>query len=179
MAESRIPRPQAGEHDAYFSTYIDRVVEGDLIADLKRQAQELPKLCGGLSEAAGEYRYGPDKWSIKEVLGHLVDTERVFAFRALWFARGGPTDLPGFDQDEFVRLAEFDRRTVDSLVAEFVDLRQSTVDLLSSFREAEWARSGISSGLPLSVRAIGYILVGHVMHHQEILQERYLNQLAS
>jgi len=177
MAESRVPRPQAGEHDAYFSTYIDRVVEGDLIAELKRQAQELSELCGGLSDAEGEYRYGADKWSIKELLGHLVDTERVFAFRALWFARGGPTDLPGFDQDEFVRLAEFDRRTVESLVAEFVDLRQSTIDLLSSFREAEWAQSGISSGLPLSVRAIGYILVGHVIHHQEILQERYLKQL--
>jgi len=177
MSESRIPRPQAGEHDAYFSTYIDRVEEGDLIADLKCQAQELSELCGGLSEVEGEFRYGPDKWSIKEVLGHLVDTERVFAFRALWFARGGPADLPGFDQDEFVRLAEFDRRSVESLVSEFVHLRQSNVDLLSSLREAEWGRSGISNEVYLSVRAIGYILVGHLIHHQEILKERYLSRL--
>jgi len=177
MAESRVPRPQADEHDAYFSTYIDRVVEGDLIADLKRQAQELSELCGGLSDAEGEYRYGADKWSIKEVLGHLIDTERVFGYRALWFARGGPADLPGFDQDEFVRQADLGRRSVESLVSEFVHLRQSTMDLLASFREAEWGRSGISNEASLSVRAIGYILAGHVVHHLEILQERYLKPL--
>ena len=177
MPDGRIPKPEIGEHDAYFSTYIDRVEEGDLIGDLSGQAGELSELCGDLSEAEGEFRYGPDKWSIKEVLGHLIDTERVFVFRALWFARGESTELPGFDQDEFVRRADFDRRSVESLVSEFVHLRQSTVDLLSSFWHAEWGRSGISNEASLSVRAIGYILIGHVVHHLGILQERYLKPL--
>lgn len=174
MAESRIPKPEAGEHDAYFSTYIDRVEDGDLFPGLRRQAAELTELCGDLSEAEGDFRYAPDKWSLKEVLGHLIDTERVFAFRALWIARGGSTELPGFDQDDFVRQAGFDQRSVESLVSEFVHLRQSTIDLLASFREVDWGRSGISNEASLSVRAIGYILVGHVVHHLEILRERYL-----
>ena len=177
MADSRIPKPEVGEHDAYFSTYIDRVEEGDLIGDLMSQAGELTELFSDLSEAEGDYRYAPDKWSIKEVLGHLIDTERVFGYRALWFARGGPADLPGFDQDEFVRQADLGRRSVESLVSEFVHLRQSTVDLVASFREREWERSGISNEASLSVRAIGYILLGHVVHHLEILRERYLKPL--
>ena len=177
MADSRIPKPEAGEHDAYFSVYIDRVEEGNLFGDMRSQVGELSTLCGDLSETEGEYRYGSEKWSIKEVLGHLIDTERVFGFRALWIARGGSADLPGFDQDEFVGQADFDQRSVESLVSEFVHLRQSTMDLLASFREAEWGRSGISNEASLSVRAIGYILAGHVVHHLEILQERYLKPL--
>jgi hypothetical protein len=178
MAGSRISKPEPNEHDRYFSTYIDRVQEGHLLDDLERQANEIAELCGGLSEAQGEFRYAPGKWSIKELLGHLIDTERVFGFRALWFARGGPAELPGFEQDDFVRVADFEGRSIESLIAEFVHLRRSTFDLLSSFRDAEWARSGISSGVSLSVRAIGYILVGHVIHHQGVLEERYLNRLA-
>ena len=177
MADSRIPKPEVGEHDAYFSTYIDRVEEGDLIGDLRSQVGELTELCGDLSEAEGEFRYAPDKWSVKEVLGHLIDTERVFVFRGLWFARGESTALPGFDQDVFVRRADFDQRSVESLVSEFIHLRQSTIDLLASFRQAEWRRSGISNEASLSVRAIGYILLGHVVHHLEILRERYLKAL--
>jgi hypothetical protein len=177
MADSHIPKPEAGEHDAYFSTYIDRVGEGDLMGKLKDQRRELTEVFADLSETEGDFRYGPDKWSIKEVLGHLIDTERVFGFRALWFARGGSADLPGFDQDEFVHQAGFDRRSVGSLVSEFIHLRQSTVDLMASFREAEWGRSGVSNEVSLSVRAIGYILVGHVVHHLGILQERYLEPL--
>lgn len=174
MPDSRIPKPEVGEHDAYFSTYIDRVEEGDLIGHLRDQAGELTELCGDLSEADGEFRYAPDKWSIKDVLGHLIDTERVFVFRGLWFARGESTELPGFDQDEFVRRAGFNQRSVESLVSEFVHVRQSTIDLLDSLRQAEWERSGISNEASLSVRAIGYILVGHVVHHLQILRERYL-----
>ncbi len=177
MAKSRIPKPVAGECDPYFSTYIDRVKEGDLVANLRRQSGELTELCGDLSEAEAGFRYGPDKWSIKEVLGHLIDTERVFAFRALWFARGETAALPGFDQDEFVRQADFDQRSVESLVSEFVHLRQSTIDLLAGFRDKDWERSGISNDAELSVRAIGYILAGHVIHHLEILGERYLRPL--
>ena len=177
MADSRIPKPEVGEHDAYFSTYIDQVEEGDLIGDLRAQAGELTEVCGDLSEAAGRFRYAPEKWSIKEVLGHLIDTERVFVYRALWFARGESAELPGFDQDEFVRRADFNRRSLESLVSEFVHVRQSTIDLLASFREADWGRSGISNEASLSVRAIGYILVGHVAHHLEILRERYLKPL--
>jgi hypothetical protein len=177
MAVSRVPKPEPNEHDPYFSNYIDRVQSSDLLEDLERQAREIAELCGGLSEAQGDYRYAPGKWSIKEVLGHLIDTERVFGFRALWFARGAPTELPGFEQDDFVRIADFDGRSVESLISEFGHLRRSTVDLLSSFGDAEWDRSGISSGAPLSVRAIGYILAGHVIHHQEILEERYLRPL--
>ena len=177
MAEARIPKPEPGEHDAYFSTYIDRVEEGDLLDNVERQASEVAELFGDLSEAQGEYRYAPNKWSIKEVLGHLIDTERVFAFRALWIAREGPVGLPGFEQDDFVRNADSDRRSMKSLVAEFVHLRKSTLDLLSSFDEADWEQTGVSSGIPLSVRAIGYILVGHVRHHQEILEERYLSRI--
>ena len=177
MSENRIPRPGSGEHDPYFSTYIDRVEDEDLIVSLHRQPGELAELLGDLSEADGEYRYGPEKWSIKEVLGHLIDTERIFGFRALWFARGGSADLPGFDQDDFVQQADFDRRSMISLIDEFAHLRESTVDLLQSFRDSEWEQSGVSSGAALSVRAIGYILVGHVLHHLAILRERYLEDL--
>lgn len=177
MAESRIPKPVAGEHDPYFSTYIDRLEGENLMTELELQVGELIELCGDLSEAEARFRYGPDKWSIKEVLGHLIDTERVFAFRALWFARGETAALPGFDQDEFVRQAEFNRRSLASLLAEFGDVRRSNLDLLSSFLDKDWERSGISNDAKLSVRAIGYILAGHVIHHLEILRERYLRAL--
>jgi len=177
MVESRIPKPEPGEHDPYYSTYVDRLEGEDLMAELELQVSELTELCGGLSEAEGEYRYEAGKWSIKEVLGHLIDTERVFAFRALWFARGETAALPGFDQDEFVRETEFDRRSLASLLAEFGDVRRSNLDLLSSFRDKDWQRSGISNDAGLSVRAIGYILAGHVIHHIEILRERYLRPL--
>jgi hypothetical protein len=178
MVESRISKPEPGEHDAYFSTYIDRLEGENLMGELELQVGELTELCEDLSEAEGEYRYDSGKWSLKEVLGHLIDTERVFAFRALWFARGETAALPGFDQDEFVRQAEFDRRSLASLLVEFGDVRRSNVDLLSNFRDKDWQRSGISDDAELSVRAIGYILAGHVIHHLEILRERYLRPLS-
>ncbi len=165
--------PAPGEFDPYFSRYIDRVPRGDLLVTLTRQLDETVAMLDGAGEARGEYRYAPGKWSIKEQIGHVIDTERVMAYRALWGARGDRTPLPGFEQDDFVRAATFERLSLRELIEHFRLVRLSTLALFRSLSDEELLRRGIANGHEVTPRAIGYIIAGHERHHQLQLREKY------
>ncbi|MBW3628556.1 MAG: DinB family protein [Gemmatimonadetes bacterium] len=145
----------------------------DIVGLLRLQPATLRAAIEPLSEAAGAARYGPGKWSIKEALGHMADTERVLAYRLLRVARGDETPLPGFDQDVFVRGATFDDRSLASLLTEFEAVRAATLALVDTLEPATHERRGLASDRPVSVRALVYIIAGHVQHHLRVLQERY------
>ncbi len=166
-------RPQADEYDPYYSDYIDRVEEADVIEVLRRQQADSEAVLMGLTDEAGSFRYAPDKWSVKEVVGHLSDTERVFAYRALCIARGETQSLPGMDQDIYVAGAGFDSRGMDSLAEEFSAVRSAAIALFESFDQQSWARSGVANGVEISVRALAFIVAGHESHHMAILRDRY------
>lgn len=167
-------RPRAGEYSPYYERYVSLVPAGDVAETLERQHAETQALLGGLSEGQGGSRYEPGKWSVKELVGHLVDSERVFAYRVLRFARGDRTPLPGFEQDDYVRGGGFDSRTLKDLAAEFAAVRGATLALLRSLDEAAWARTGTANDAEVSVRALAHIIAGHELHHINILRTRYL-----
>ena len=168
-----IPRPGPGEYAEPFRTYVERVPEGDVLDLLATQIDGTLRLLTGLSDEAARLRYAPGKWSVKEVVGHLSDSERIFGYRALRFARRDDTPLPGFDENHYVAAAEFDRVPMNDLLAEFQAVRASTVALFSAM-QAEWfERSGESNGRTISVRGILYVTIGHELHHREILRSRY------
>lgn len=173
-----IPRPTPDEFAPYYGKYIDQVPEADgegaLAELLTRQISETQALLAGLPEARALYRYASGKWSIKEVVGHLTDAERVFAYRALRFARADETPLASFDENAFVPPGRFDSRPLADLVAELVAVRQATVALLRGLPAEAVARRGTASGKTVSVRALAYIIAGHERHHVQILKERYL-----
>ena len=168
------PRPSSGEYAPYYEKYVSLVPVGDVVETLERQVAETLALLRELTEEQGASRYAPGKWSVKEVIGHLIDAERVFAYRALRFARGDRTPLPGFEQDDYVTAGNFDARPLADLADEFEHVRRSTVALLRPLGEVEWGRSGTASDKEVSVRAIAYIIAGHELHHMRILRERYL-----
>jgi uncharacterized damage-inducible protein DinB len=166
-------RPQADDFPVFYKGYIDTVGE-DVLVELEKQIESLQKFLSAISEEKASFAYAEGKWTIKEVLGHMLDTERIMSYRALCFARRDETALPGFDENDYVKYAHFADRSLQSLVDEFIVLRKSTMYLLKSFNEEELNRSGISNDRPITVRALVYILAGHVNHHQHILKERYL-----
>ncbi|MEM8885438.1 MAG: DinB family protein [Planctomycetota bacterium] len=167
-------RPESHEYGAYYGGYIDRVPDGDILATLASQREEFLSLVRSVPEERGGHRYAPGKWSIRELLGHLVDTERVLGYRALVIARGDATPLPGFEQDDYVEGGHFDRRTIADLADEFEALRRSHEILFTSFDDEVWVRSGTASESPFSTRALAWIMAGHVFHHADILAARYL-----
>jgi len=167
-------RPARDEATEYYFKYIDLVPDDDIVAALADQLPEAVTLFAGISEEASLHRYAPDKWSIRQVLAHLNDTERLFAFRAFWFARGLELDLPSFDQEICAQNDGADRRSWRSLVEEFESLRTSSVSLFRHLPAEAWSRRGLASGNPFTVRALAYIGVGHVSHHAAHLRERYL-----
>jgi uncharacterized damage-inducible protein DinB len=132
------------------------------------------QLFAGRSERDGSFRYAPGKWTVKEVLGHITDTERIFSYRALRIARGDQTPLPGFEQDDYVRSGAFGDRTLAGLAEEFGAVRTASVSLLRSFNEEAWSRRGVASQKEVTVRALGFMIAGHQIHHRIILEERYL-----
>lgn len=166
--------PDRAEAAAYYFTYIDQVPEGDICSVLDAQGNESLNLLSQISEQQSLYRYAPDKWSIRGVVNHLSDVERLTVFRAFWFARGFDTPLPSFDQTIAVAAARADDRSWDSVVEEFRAVRAATVAFFGSLPADAWARSGIASDNPFTVRALAYIAAGHVIHHTKILRERYL-----
>lgn len=174
MSHLLIPKPKPGEFEPYYATYIDAVREGDLLRLLEEQAGEMADLLRAFGEIRGTYRYAPDKWSVKEVLGHITDTERVFAYRALRFARADATPVPGFEQDGYVVAAGFDRRTLADLAEEFAAVRKATIELFAGLDAPALMRAGVASGFPMTVRAAAWIIAGHEQHHARILRERYL-----
>ncbi len=165
-------KPEPHEYPPFMSRYVDLVADETPLATLK--SKPVGQLLQSLTETASQYRYAEGKWSIRELLGHLVDTERIFAYRALCMARGERQPLPGFDEDAYVENAGFERRTLQSLLAEYAAVREATVLLFGSFDEAALAQTGISNGNPVSVRALLHITAGHELHHAGILRERYL-----
>ena len=168
------PRPERSEAAEYFFTYIDQVPDGDIATTLEAQVgSSLPVLLR-ISDEKSLYRYAPDKWSIRDMMGHVNDCERLFVFRAMWFARGFESELPSFDQDIAVRNAGSNDRSWRSHVDEFQALRASTVSLFKELPPEAWTRSGKASGKVFSVRALAFITAGHVAHHMKILKERYL-----
>ncbi len=167
-------RPHEGEYAPYYGKYIELVPAGDLIATLIQQINDTLALLRGLSEAQAETRYEPGKWSIKEMLGHLIDTERVMSYRALRIARADETPLPGFEQDDYVRAASFDSRTLANLLEEYLAVRAATVALFRNLEAAAIARRGTANNVPVTVRALAYIIAGHERHHVNVLREKYL-----
>lgn len=167
-----IAPPAADEFGRYYAGYVAEA-PADLFDGLACQPDELTALTAHLDDAGARYRYGPDKWSVKEVVGHLCDAERIFAYRALRFARGDTTPLATFEEDAYVAQAEFDRRPLADLVAEFRALRQSTVLLFRGLTDDQWARRGEAAGAGVSVRALAHIIAGHAAHHMRVLRERY------
>jgi hypothetical protein len=167
-------RPQSTEAAEYYFTYINQVPGDDALAVIGRQIEDTRTLFAGISEEASLHRYQLDKWSIRQVLNHITDTERAFAFRALWFARGFDSPLPSFDQDIAAAGAEADKISWASHVEEFQRVRLATISLFQNMPPDRWMRSGIASGNPFTVRAMAFITAGHVAHHMRILKERYL-----
>jgi DinB family protein len=167
-------RPGAGEYAASFAGYVARIAEDeDIVAVLASQLDQVLALLDRLSEARGDYRYAAEKWSVKEVVGHLSDTERVWAYRALRIGRGDTTPLPSFDDQAYVAEVRAGDRTLADLAAEWGDVRRATIALFRNLPAAAWQRRGIASDLPISVRALAYIIAGHVRHHHEVLETRY------
>lgn len=167
-------RPQTGEFASFYQAYIDNVPEEDVVAALEAQARETATLLGGLSEEQASSRYAPGKWSIKQLVGHVIDGERVFAYRALAFARGETQPLPGFDQDPYVANGGADERPISDLAEELATVRRANVMMFRALSEEAWLRIGTASDNPISVRAIAYGILGHERHHVGILREKYL-----
>lgn len=166
--------PAATEFNPYYGRYIALVPAGDIIAALERQAQETLRLLGGISPEQAEHRYAPGKWSIKEVVGHIADAERIFGYRALRFARGDGTALPGFDENAYVPAGEFGGRSLAELAAEFKAVREATLAMFRGLPESSMTRAGTASDSAVSVRALAWITAGHELHHVKLLRERYL-----
>jgi hypothetical protein len=167
-------KPDSTEYAPYFEKYISLAREDEIVATLGRQIEGTLSLIRGLSAAQGDLRYAPGKWSVKEVIGHLIDTERIFAYRAMRFARNDATPLPGFDENLFVANAGFGSRSLAELADEFEHTRKSNVYLFKGLDGDASLRRGVSNNNELSVRAIAYIIAGHELHHAEILRSRYL-----
>jgi hypothetical protein len=174
MPASLIPRPAEDEYAPYYGRYIGRVPDGDLCVMLASQLADTLALVRAIPEQRGTHRYADGKWSIKEVIGHLIDTERIMSYRVLRFARADETPLPGFEQNDYVPAGVFDRRTLQDLSEELAAVRQATIHQLRHLDPAALTRRGTASGNPVSVRALAYIIAGHERHHVEILKTKYL-----
>ena len=173
MSQLIIPRPESNEYAPYYGKYIAAVGGNDAYAVMQEQIRETIRVLQNVPESRGTFRYAPGKWSIKEVAGHMCDTERVMAYRALRMARADATPLPGFEQDDFVKGANFDARTLSSLREEFQCIRASTLAFFGSLEEAALNRNGTASKCTFSVRALAYVIAGHERHHLKILREQY------
>lgn len=174
MPRAIIDRPSPTEHPPYFQTYIDLVPHGDVLRILEEQAAGTLALLSGIGEERAGHRYAPGKWSIKEVVGHIIDSERVFAYRALRFGRNDPTPLPGFEGDDYVREGGFDGRSLADLAAELSEVRRTSVTLFRGLPAEALGRRGVANDGELTVRCFPYILAGHERHHVSVIRERYL-----
>jgi len=172
-------RPADSEYNSYYQPYVHEVPDGDLLATLVAQRDSTAAVLAGISDKSAGYRYADGKWSIREVVGHVSDAERVFSYRALRIARGDTIDLPGFDENTWMPMAGFEARSMADVAAEFRAVREATLALFNSFSAEAWLRIGSASGHPVSARALAWILAGHERHHLSILAERYFPNLKS
>lgn len=169
-----IAPPDKAEFAEYYAKYVEQVPAGDIRQVLNAQLADLVSLYSSISDGKSTHRYAPDKWTIREVASHINDTERVFTFRAFWFGRGYDSAMPSFDQDIAIKVAGADARSWQSHIDEFRAIRSSTLALFNSMPSDGWARRGVASDNPVSVRALAYITAGHAAHHAKILREKYL-----
>jgi uncharacterized damage-inducible protein DinB len=167
-------RPQPGEYAPYYEKYLSQIQGNDILATLDDQRRQMLLLLSGRTEADGDLRYAPGKWTVKEVLGHVCDAERIFAYRALRISRNDPTPMEGFDENDYVRNGPFARRTLADLIEDFTAVRRATISLFRNLDEAAWARRGVANKNEVTVRALAYIIAGHELHHRKIIEEKYL-----
>jgi len=170
-----IARPQPDEYAPYYARYISLVQGEDILGTLDQQRRQTMMLLSGRDEQDGDFRYAPDKWSAKEVLGHVCDTERIFAYRALRISRADATPIEGFEQDDYVRNGPFAHSSLSDLVEDFIAVRRASISLLRNLDEAAWLRRGTANKNEVSVRGIAYIIAGHELHHRGILEEKYFS----
>jgi uncharacterized damage-inducible protein DinB len=168
-----VTRPQAGEYAPFYDHYVSLIEGEDILDTLDQQRRQMMLLLSCREEDEGNFRYAPGKWSAKEVLGHICDTERIFAYRALRIARADATPLESFEQDDYVCNGPFAQRPVADLIEEFIAVRRATISLLRNLDEAAWLRRGVANKNEVSVRALAYIIAGHELHHRKILEEKY------
>ena len=166
-------RPQAEDFPVFYKGYID-TVSNDVLAELEHQVDLFPALLRSISAQKASFAYAEGKWTVKELVGHIIDTERIMAYRALRFARNDATALAGFEEHDYVINAHFADRSLESMAQEFEYLRKANLYLIRSLNETELNRTGISNGMPISVKALVFIIAGHLNHHIRILKERYL-----
>jgi hypothetical protein len=166
-------RPASDEYASSFQPYIDRVPDGDVLARLERQGVESQALFAAMSEQQGAFAYAPGKWSVKRLLQHIADGERMFAYRALCIARGETTSLPPFDENAYAANDGSDSRRLADVAAELASVRAATLTLFRGFDARAWSRRGIANGKPASVRSLPWIVAGHELHHLAVLRERY------
>jgi len=170
----RAARPDESEYFSYYHKYISLVPNGDVVSQLESQHGETRTLLAPLSAERAGYRYAPGKWSVREVIGHLSDSERVFAYRAMRFARNDATPLPGFDENSFAANANYDERSLESVVDELTAVRRATVAFFNGLASEAWLRRGLANDKEMSVRALAWTIAGHERHHRELIRTRYL-----
>lgn len=171
----RAIRPAAGEFLPYYGTYIDRVPDGDIVETLGRQIGNTLTLIKSIPEASGDKRYAPGKWSVREVIGHVIDAERIFSYRALRFGRADTTPVAGFDENAYVANAPFAEVSLADLADELDHVRRGTVHFFANLDEAAFCRRGAANGAEITVRALAFIMAGHESHHINVLRTRYLS----
>jgi hypothetical protein len=169
-------RPEKGEYAEYYERYISLVEEDEIVAALENQHAELVRLFEQITEEKSHYAYGQDKWTIKEVIGHLIDGERIFSYRALRISRADQTALEGFEQDGYIENSNFNNTKLSDLATELLAVRRANIIFFKNLSAEAWLRTGTVSGNQVSVRALAYIIAGHITHHLKILGERYLAQ---
>ncbi len=172
-AAVNVGRPEPGEYAPYYERYISLIDGNDILGTLDSQRRQMMLLLSGRDDAEGEFRYAPEKWSASEVLGHVCDTERIFAYRALRIARGDQTPIEGFEQDDYVRNGPFGRLPLSEIIEDYIAVRRATLTLFRNLDEAAWMRRGVANKNEVSVRAIAYVVAGHELHHRRILEEKY------
>jgi hypothetical protein len=172
--KAKMTRPGSDEYAPYYERYVSLLPDSDVLETLGSQLESTKALLASIDETRAAGRYAPGKWSIKELVGHLIDSERVFAYRAMRFARHDQAPLSGFEQDDYVLHGDFDSRSLMDLAAEFEHLRLSNIHFLRGLSEAAWERRGTANDSPVSVRAVAHIIAGHELHHINILKTRYL-----
>ena len=167
-------RPQPTDYAAYYEKYVSLITGTDILGTLEAQSMLMTQLLGARSEREGNFRYAPDKWTVKELVGHIADSERIFAYRALRIARADKTPIEGFEQDDYVKNGGFNDRTLVELAEEFAQVRGGTLALFLGLSGDAWQRRGVANKNEVTVRALAYIIAGHELHHRRILEEKYL-----
>lgn len=171
-----LQRPTENEYPSYYLPYINQVPDGDVVQLLKENLEETVKLFEGISEEDELFRYAPGKWSIKEVLGHITDTERIMSYRLLRVSRGDKTPLAGFNENDYVEAAQTNQLSMKNILEDFITTRKATISLIQNIPNGAWANIGNANGMEITTRAIAYIIAGHQIHHCNIVKERYLNK---